>query len=125
MRKLILAMAALATLALTPAAFAQSHQGGYLGLNPGAQVAARATAPTPSNSQQGGYLGQNAGASQTPARTASAGIMESPTAWCGNSPEPSRCRARSANEHTMCAKPDTTAERYAHCRFALDQMHGQ
>jgi hypothetical protein len=125
MRKLILAMAALAALALAPAAFAQSHQGGYLGLNPGGQVASQATGPAQPGSQQGGYLGQNPGAAQTPARTAGAASTESATGWCTASPEPSRCRARSAVEHDMCSKPDMTAERYAHCRFALDQMHGQ
>jgi hypothetical protein len=122
MRKLILALAALAVLALTPTAFAQSQQGGYLGLNPGGQVASQATTPTQPNSQQGGYLGQNPGAAQTPARTASA---DSATGWCTASPEPSRCRARAAVEHNICDKPGKTADSYGHCRFALDQMHGQ
>src|SRR5260221_11390870 len=99
MRKRLLALAALAALSLAPSAFAQSHQGGYLGLNPGGQIASRAATPTPqSGSLQGGYLGQNAGSSQTPPRTASAAPMESATGWGVNLPEPSRRRARSAND---------------------------
>jgi hypothetical protein len=47
-------------------AFAQSHQGGYLGVNPGAQVIPHATVAAPTQgSGQGGYLGLNAGARLT------------------------------------------------------------
>ena len=48
-------------------AFAQSHQGGYLGVNPGAQVIAHDTvAPATKGSGQGGYLGRNLGGKLTP-----------------------------------------------------------
>ena len=50
------------------------------------------------------------------------GMLENATMWCVHSPEPSRCRGRSAIEHQVCM--DAPAERYASCRFALDQMHG-
>jgi hypothetical protein len=43
-------------------AFAQSHQGGYLGLNPGANVATGTVQAPAKGSGQGGYLGLNAGA---------------------------------------------------------------
>ena len=51
-------------------AFAQSHQGGYLGINPGAHPASTGVAaPTP-GSGQGGYLGVDPGARLTASRTA-------------------------------------------------------
>ena len=45
-------------------AFAQSHQGGYLGSNPGAHVAPRIAAPAAKGSGQGGYLGLSPGGHQ-------------------------------------------------------------
>jgi hypothetical protein len=50
------------------------------------------------------------------------GMRENALMWCKNSPEPSRCRGRAGIEHEVCM--DVPAERYASCRFALDQMHG-
>lgn len=47
------------------AAFAQSHQGGYLGLNPGAGVTTAAPVAPAQGSGQGGYLGLNPGANLT------------------------------------------------------------
>jgi hypothetical protein len=44
------------------AAFAQSHEGGYLGINPGAGVSAAGPVVVPHGSGQGGYLGLNPGA---------------------------------------------------------------
>ncbi len=49
------------------AAFAQSHQGGYIGKNPGATqetASQERVAPTAQGSGQGGYLGSNVGAGQ-------------------------------------------------------------
>jgi hypothetical protein len=102
-------------LLIAPACFAQnpsgipgSGQGGYLGINPGA-------APPPVSSQMG--------ALQAPPVTATANDWKSsPTAWCVNSPDPSRCRARSEIENQICASKQ--GDSYAHCRFAVDQMHG-
>ncbi|MEJ0070057.1 MAG: hypothetical protein WDO24_16565, partial [Pseudomonadota bacterium] len=46
-------------------AFAQSHQGGYLGLNPGANVPVSHGVEPQVGSGQGGYLGLNPGADLT------------------------------------------------------------
>jgi hypothetical protein len=44
------------------AAMAQSHQGGYLGVNPGGHLATPSQPPPPEfGSGQGGYLGRNPG----------------------------------------------------------------
>ncbi|HUA56436.1 MAG TPA: hypothetical protein VMB81_29910 [Candidatus Sulfotelmatobacter sp.] len=61
--KQILIAAALTLSLGTGVAFAQSGQGGYLGLNPGkdAPVAATTNVQT-KTSGQGGYLGENPGA---------------------------------------------------------------
>ncbi len=72
-RSLILAGGLL--LATTASAFAQSHQGGYLGLNPGAGVPASHGVAVEHGSGQGGYLGIDPGAHvgpsiQAPARAA-------------------------------------------------------
>ncbi|MBV8166461.1 MAG: hypothetical protein JO021_06680 [Alphaproteobacteria bacterium] len=50
------------------------------------------------------------------------GMMQDAQMWCTNSPEPSRCRGRSGVEHEVCK--GVPMEKYASCRFALDQMHG-
>ncbi len=50
------------------------------------------------------------------------GMRENGAMWCTHSPEPSRCRGRAGVEHQVCL--DAPAEKYASCRFALDQMHG-
>ena len=47
------------------AALAQSHQGGYLGLNPGAGLTAAGPVVPEHGSGQGGYLGLNPGAGLT------------------------------------------------------------
>jgi len=125
MRKMLLAATAALAIGLgcSAEALAQSHQGGYLGDNPGTsgQLAAGIAAPS-RGSGQGGYLGINPGANLKPATSAETDMRSSPEAWCRNSPEPSRCRARAAMEAQMCAGKAPSA--YASCRFALDQMHG-
>jgi hypothetical protein len=63
MRSLALAGALMLTTA--GAAFAQSHQGGYLGLNPGANVQVSHGLGITHGSGQGGYLGENPGANLT------------------------------------------------------------
>ncbi|MBV8166995.1 MAG: hypothetical protein JO021_09400 [Alphaproteobacteria bacterium] len=119
MRKILLALVAVTALGWAGAAFAQSHQGGYLGQNPSPQTATAVPRPPDVGSRQGGYLGLNPGANLAPARA-----PEGSAAWCVNSPEPSRCRARAAVEHEICAARPSS-ESYAHCRRAVDQMHGQ
>jgi hypothetical protein len=95
-----------AGLMASAAAQAESGQGGYLGVNPGATQQSvmpftRAEPPPPS-----------VGLSR-------ATEMASPTAWCSQSPEPSHCRVRAGVEHTICSdKAD-----YDACRRAVDQMH--
>ena len=61
MRKSLLALSGAILLASAGAAFAQSHQGGYLGLNPGAHLTAAGPAVPEQGSGQGGYLGLNPG----------------------------------------------------------------
>jgi hypothetical protein len=62
MRRILTIAAALAFVGTASTAFAQSHQGGYLGLNPGKSVATSAPRATSPGSGQGGYLGKNPGA---------------------------------------------------------------
>jgi hypothetical protein len=62
-RSIMLASAIL--FATAGGAFAQSHQGGYLGLNPGANVAVSHGVAPSVGSGQGGYLGENPGADIT------------------------------------------------------------
>ena len=59
------AVASTVLLGAAGAAFAQSHQGGYLGLNPGAHLTAAGPAVPEQGSGQGGYLGLNPGADLT------------------------------------------------------------
>jgi hypothetical protein len=123
MRKLILAAAAAATLMFAGGAFAQSQQGGYLGVNPGGHQTASTAAPAPADvgSGQGGYLGRNPGAKLAPARTATDDMRSSPTAWCrAASVEPGRCAGRAQADHTYCMQKDP--EHYASCRRTLDYM---
>ena len=122
MRKVFLAAFTVAALAFSGGAFAQSHQGGYLGLNPaGGQVAA-APAPSDVGSHQGGYLGQNPGANLAPARAPDASDMKAnPMAWCNaSSIEPGRCRSRAQYDHAYCM--DHNADHYAACRRAMDYV---
>jgi hypothetical protein len=60
-----LALAGALVLTTAGAAFAQSGQGGYLGLNPGANVPVSHGLGITQGSGQGGYLGENPGADQT------------------------------------------------------------
>lgn len=63
MRNRIFVLAAVALIAGAGAAMAQSHQGGYLGLNPGGHLATPTQARPPAfGSGQGGYLGKDPGA---------------------------------------------------------------
>src|SRR5258708_29804258 len=118
MRRFLTIAAALALLGAAGTASAQSHQGGYLGLNPGKDIGASQLAGVPAlgapqpGSGQGGYLGKNAGGSQTPLKPATpAEYLTSPVAWCSNSIEPSRCRPRAAEDHAWCLqhRPDNYA----------------
>jgi hypothetical protein len=61
------AIAGAILLGATGVAFAQSHQGGYLGINPGAGVATVGPVAPVHGSGQGGYLGLNPGAHATAA----------------------------------------------------------
>jgi len=98
MRKNLIALAGAVLLASASAALAQSHQGGYLGLDPGAHL--------------------------TPAAPPHGDMMASPTAWCDQgSPHPSYCYGRAANEDKICRTAGR--EHYASCRFALDQMYSR
>jgi hypothetical protein len=65
MRKQLIALTGVVLLASAGAAFAQSQQGGYLGLNPGTNVTVSHGIGTNSGSGQGGYLGLNPGANLT------------------------------------------------------------
>jgi hypothetical protein len=63
MRMRTLAVTAALLLSAAGTAMAQSGQGGYLGLNPGAHVySSHVPPPAEFGSGQGGYLGKNAGA---------------------------------------------------------------
>src|SRR5260221_11952981 len=103
MRKIFLAAAVVAALIGGSPAFAQGQQVGYLGQNPGGHQAASAAAPTAQGSGQGGYLGLNHGANLEPARVVEGDMKASPTNWCRKSPEPSRCRGRANDDHQICA----------------------
>jgi len=119
MRTMILAAVAAATLALSGGAFAQSQQGGYLGLNPTGHQVASAPAPADVGSRQGGYLGQNAGSKLAPARVSDGDMKTNPTAWCrSGSVEPGRCMGRAAADHQYCMEHN--ADNYAGCRRAMD-----
>jgi hypothetical protein len=115
-----LALVAVLFLATAPSAFAQSHQGGYLGLNPAHDLAARTVptdpAPPAAPSGQGGYLGLNAGAHLGPVTPQP---TTGPLAWCVNSPDPSHCRGRAFVEDQICHD----AAHYDACRRAIDPMH--
>jgi hypothetical protein len=121
MKKFLTIAAALALLGAASAAHAQSGQGGYLGLNPGGQLAP-APAPAPQlGSLQGGYLGKNPGQSATPLKpTSAADYLTSAAAWCENSVEPSRCRSRATDDHAWCLQHNPA--RYADCRRTMDYM---
>jgi hypothetical protein len=120
MRKLLLAAVAVTALGWAGGAMAQSHQGGYLGQNPGGQQTAAAPRPADVGSRQGGYLGLNPGANLAPAKAPEGDMRSSPTAWCATSLEPSRCRGAAAvDNHRMCLE----ASNYDACRFAFDRMY--
>ncbi len=116
MRKLFLGVAT----AYGGNAFAQSQQGGDLGLNPGGHQTATAPAPTHPGSGQGGYLGLHAGAHLAPAPAIDGDVKSAPTAWCRKSPEPSRCRGRAEMDHAQCMAENP--DHYESCRFAFDRM---
>jgi hypothetical protein len=120
MRKILFAAVAVASLAVSAGAFAQSGQGGYLGLNPGGQLAAAPSAQPHPSSQQGGYLGVNPGAGLSAPKPADAAeMMANPVAWCRtNSVEPGRCASRALPDHQYCMQQG--ADHYATCRRAMD-----
>ena len=120
---LIVGTAALAADVSTPSHIEGSHQGGYLGINPGAQAPSAPAAAPQVGSLQGGYLGKNPGATNQPQRPAGAiDASSKPTAWCdAYSLEPDRCRGRADVDHQICAgKAD--AAHYVSCRRGLDYM---
>ena len=124
MQKMFFAAIVAATLASAGGAFADSRQGGYLGLNPDGQLAAASTPSSLFGSRQGGYLGLNNGAQLKPLPPAEEDAAEarmSPRAWCKSSTEPSRCWATAEREHASCMA--TSPDHYEACRFALDKMH--
>jgi len=122
MRKILFAVVAVAGLAVSGGAFAQSGQGGYLGQNPGGQVA---VAPSPTlpplhGSGQGGYLGINPGSNlATPKPASTDEMMANPAAWCrANAMDQGRCVGRAASDHEYCMQKG--ADHYASCRRAMD-----
>jgi hypothetical protein len=118
-RKILFALVAVAGLAVSGGAFAQSGQGGYLGANPGGHQTT-SQAPAQLGSMQGGYLGQNPGAGLAAPKAADAAeMMASPTAWCRSaSIEPGRCSSRATPDHEYCMQQG--ADHYAACRRAMD-----
>jgi len=131
MRNIFVAAIAAATLAWgAGGAVAQSQQGGYLGINPGAHQTSSAGPVEklgPSRipgSGQGGYLGLNPGAHLTPlprAEEEAAEARMAPRAWCKSSVELSKCWANAQRDHDSCM--NTSPDHYEACRFALDKMH--
>jgi len=119
-RKILFAAVAAASLALSAGAFAQSGQGGYLGLNPGGQLAAAPSAVPHPGSGQGGYLGVNPGAGLSAPKPADAAeMMVNPAAWCRTgSVEPDRCASRAMPDHQYCMAKG--ADHYATCRRMMD-----
>jgi hypothetical protein len=116
------AMVAALSLATSTAAFAQSHQGGYLGLNPAGQQTAAAVEQPRESSHQGGYLGVNPGARRTPAKPAAptlADELADPLAWCTTSKDPGHCRPNAAGDHKICV---ADPQHYDSCRYAMSQM---
>jgi hypothetical protein len=119
MRKILFAVVAMAGLAISGGAFAQSGQGGYLGVNPGSQVATAPSAVPQPGSHQGGYLGLNPGARLVPQAAPAGDMTATPTAWCqANSMVPGRCVSRAAADHQYCMQQG--ADHYAACRRAMD-----
>jgi len=65
MRKYLIALSRTVVLASAGTAFAQSQQGGHLGLNSGAGVAASPSVEATTASGQGGYLGMVQGSTSS------------------------------------------------------------
>jgi hypothetical protein len=121
MRKIVTIAAMVVCVGTAGASFAQSGQGGYLGLDPGAHVAPATTVPPQLGSLQGGYLGKNVGQTATPLKPVTAAdYLTAPAAWCQNSVEPSRCRSRAEDDHAWCMAHNPA--RYADCRRTMDYM---
>jgi len=100
MHKLFLGVATAAVLAYGASAFAQSGQGGYLGMNPGGHQ----TAATPEQT-----------------RAAEDALKASPDAWCRtNSSVMDRCIGKAESEHTYCMQHDP--DHYASCRNMMDSL---
>ena len=122
---LLFGSAAFAADVQNPSHIEGSHQGGALGINPGANVPTAPAAAPQLGSMQGGVLGKNFGATNQPQRSPSVtDATSSPTAFCTNgSIEPSRCRTRAELDHKMCQGRD--ADHYMSCRRALDMVGWQ
>jgi hypothetical protein len=122
MRKLLFATVAVMGLAASTTVFAQSQQGGYLGLNPGAQQTASTIEAPRAGSQEGGYLGLNAGAKLTTLRPAAPSLADEladPVAWCATSTDPGHCRANAEADQQICV---ANPQHYDACRYAMSQM---
>lgn len=65
MRRSLIALSTTVLLASAGAAFAQSQQGGYLGVNPGSNQTTSAATGSEHGSGEGGYLGKNPGSMQS------------------------------------------------------------
>ncbi len=120
MRKLLQAIVIVTSMASIGPAFADSHQGGYLGLNPGANAIASSAGPQ-AGSLQGGYLGKSAGAELQP--LVHAGLVDAhsaPGAWCDDAIDRSRCLRRADLDHQYCMGHD--ADHYARCRRLMDAI---
>ncbi len=111
----LLAIATAAALVFSAPAFAQSQEGGYLGVKLPQAPELAATTP-------GGYLGKGAGRDLKPMpRSVVTDVKASPTAWCVDSIEPRRCAGgKAVFEHAYCL--ERNPEHYESCRRALDFM---
>jgi hypothetical protein len=100
MRNLFLGVATAAILVYGGSAFAQSGQGGYLGLNPGGHQ----TAATP-----------------TETHAAEDATTPSPESWCqSGSAVYGRCAGKASAEHSYCMQHDP--DHYASCRSIMDAL---
>jgi len=122
LRTAFLAALGAATLAGSGTGFAQSHQGGYLGVDPGAHQTASVAAPARPGSGQGGYLGLDAGADLKPAPVMEGDERSSPMMWCQKTPgDRDICMKNAEADHKQCMAEDPS--HYDACRFAFDRMH--
>ena len=97
------------------------QQGGHLGGDPAARVAAAPAGSPNAGSMQGGYLGLALAASPMPKRLAPASSFAmAPAAWCNYSADTDRCRGRAEPDHTWCMAH--APDHYASCRQTMDYI---